>query len=639
MARALENLCIAPTYLEFFGFTRPPFARLSRPSEVFHTEQHSLLLGHLAHATERSDRLVVICGADGSGKTTLLNRYIASLSDDISFATIDETCSDATQFYCTFLRQLGFGDITGTLNELRRITKEYLVHRGIAGDVVLVMLDNAHLISAKVLEQLRWVSSTKVKDRRVLSVVLAGNSDLVRIMDSPAMSQIDFRSHVDFNIRAYTGQETANYVRHRLMLAGGINAVTFLNEAYPLIHRYTGGIPGLINMLCNAIFTEAYTLESRVITEHLVRAVADDRRLLPHVVPLRGKGRRNTDPEFKLVQREPRTGERITVRDSKTQGADEKPTARPKTPGVGVKHLTDEIDRMNEALSDSAIALQISEKAARKLASDLEKTRSVAKTAQSEIAEMATEMFTLRGELDTQNEALGGLENLFEKSRNECQSLRSRAAALENLKESKTKKDVRIADLQDELLSSSQEIMALSTRNEELESRDMELTEADADIAALASELQEATQNLVENQVQLAEYSTLILQLKTENELASSTLASMTMSASELSDAVVTSLEIVKDGVVERVVEIAESPSRFMIGRGDDSELLLDSKFVSRHHAMISCTEQRIYIEDLNSSNGTVVNLERITRCELRPGDIVMIGDYEIWTRQGIPGK
>ena len=639
MARALENLCIAPTYLEFFGFTRPPFARLSRPSEVFHTEQHSLLLGHLAHATERSDRLVVICGADGSGKTTLLNRYIASLSDDISFATIDETCSDATQFYCTFLRQLGFGDITGTLNELRRITKEYLVHRGIAGDVVLVMLDNAHLISAKVLEQLRWVSSTKVKDRRVLSVVLAGNSDLVRIMDSPAMSQIDFRSHVDFNIRAYTGQETANYVRHRLMLAGGINAVTFLNEAYPLIHRYTGGIPGLINMLCNAIFTEAYTLESRVITEHLVRAVADDRRLLPHVVPLRGKGRRNTDPEFKLVQREPQTGERITVRDSKTQGADEKPTARPKTPGVGVKHLTDEIDRMNEALSDSAIALQISEKAARKLASDLEKTRSVAKTAQSEIAEMATEMFTLRGELDTQNEALGGLENLFEKSRNECQSLRSRAAALENLKESKTKKDVRIADLQDELLSSSQEIMALSTRNEELESRDMELTEADADIAALASELQEATQNLVENQVQLAEYSTLILQLKTENELASSTLASMTMSASELSDAVVTSLEIVKDGVVERVVEIAESPSRFMIGRGDDSELLLDSKFVSRHHAMISCTEQRIYIEDLNSSNGTVVNLERITRCELRPGDIVMIGDYEIWTRQGIPGK
>ena len=639
MARALENLCIAPTYLEFFGFTRPPFARLSRPSEVFHTEQHSLLLGHLAHATERSDRLVVICGADGSGKTTLLNRYIASLSDDISFATIDETCSDATQFYCTFLRQLGFGDITGTLNELRRITKEYLVHRGIAGDVVLVMLDNAHLISAKVLEQLRWVSSTKVKDRRVLSVVLAGNSDLVRIMDSPAMSQIDFRSHVDFNIRAYTGQETANYVRHRLMLAGGINAVTFLNEAYPLIHRYTGGIPGLINMLCNAIFTEAYTLESRVITEHLVRAVADDRRLLPHVVPLRGKGRRNTDPEFKLVQREPQTGERITVRDSKTQGADEKPTARPKTPGVGVKHLTDEIDRMNEALSDSAIALQISEKAARKLASDLEKTRSVAKTAQSEIAEMATEMFTLRGELDTQNEALGGLENLFEKSRNECQSLRSRAAALENLKESKTKKDVRIADLQDELLSSSQEIMALSTRNEELESRDMELTEAEADIAALASELQEATQNLMENQVQLAEYSTLILQLKTENELASSTLASMTMSASEQSDAVVTSLEIVKDGVVERVVAIAESPSRFMIGRGDDSELLLDSKFVSRHHAMISCAEQRIYIEDLNSSNGTVVNLERITRCELRPGDIVMIGDYEIWTRQGIPGK
>ena len=83
-----------------------------------------------------------------------------------------------------------------------------------AGDPVLMMIDNAHLVHPKVLEQLRLISAIKAKNHRVLSVVLAGNSDLVQIMDSPAMSQIKFHSHVHFNIRVYTREETANYVCH-----------------------------------------------------------------------------------------------------------------------------------------------------------------------------------------------------------------------------------------------------------------------------------------------------------------------------------------------------------------------------------------------------------------------------------------
>jgi len=212
VVRALENPVTDPTYLDFFGLTRPPFARLSEPSEIFHTEQYSLLMAHLATATAHSDCLVVICGADGSGKTTLLNRYISGLGDDISYATIDETCKGEKEFYCAFLRQLGFNDITGTSRELRRITKEFLVQRGMAGDSVLMIIDNAHLVHASVLEQLRLIAAIKVKNHRVLSVVLAGNTDLVRVMDSPAMSQIKFHSHVHFNIRVYTKAETANYV-------------------------------------------------------------------------------------------------------------------------------------------------------------------------------------------------------------------------------------------------------------------------------------------------------------------------------------------------------------------------------------------------------------------------------------------
>ncbi len=806
MVRALENPGTDPTYLEFFGLKRPPFARLSRPAQIFHTEQYSLLMSHLATATEQSDCLVVICGADGSGKTTLLNRYITSLGDDICYVTIDETCNGEKKFYCAFLRQLGFNDITGTSRELWRITKEFLVHRGMASDSVLIVIDNAHLINPTVLEQIRRISAIKVKDRRVLSIVLAGTSDLERIMDSPAMSQVEFHSHVHFNIRVYTEEETANYVWHRLRLAGGSDVVKFSNEAHPLIYRYTGGIPKLINMLCNDLLTEAYALELHAITEDLVRTVADHRRLLPHVVPLQGKGRRKTDPDFKLVQPDEQTGERITPRDSTTRKPVKKPTPKAKRPDVGDENLleqisqlseqigefradrtqaledigarvrevnelrnkldaqtaeskkltsaladhSDEIGRLQQALSDSTRALQNSERASKKLATDLEKERKAAKTAQTaeteklanmleghsdevarlkqalsdstkallksekasnrlstdlererkaantaqtdiskanakveelsclksdlqgrikdlsadlkladervveidalqnntaelkdEIEKKAGELFMLRSELDSRDEVFGELEKLLQESQNESASLRLHVDDLKNLEESVSEEDARIADPKAEVAPYSQEIMALEAKNKELESRDTELEQAD-DIPTLELELQEVRQMLTGTQAQLTENSKLIAQPKPEardspkpeKQLTARTTASRLESTAEQFAGIITAFEVVRDGKIEQVMEIAEGQSRIMIGRGEDSELRLNSEFVSRHHALIFCTEKGLYIEDLNSSNGTRVNSRTITRCDLRASDTITIGNFQIRLRQ-----
>ena len=769
MVRALESPVTDPTYLEFFGLTRPPFARLSQPSQIFHTEQYSLLMAHLAAATEHSDCLVVICGADGSGKTTLLNHYISGLGDDISYATIDETCKGEKEFYCAFLRQLGFNDITGTPRELRRITKEFLVHRGMAGDPVLMMIDNAHLVHPKVLEQLRLISAIKAKNHRVLSVVLAGNSDLVQIMDSPAMSQIKFHSHVHFNIRVYTREETANYVCHHLKMAGATDAVNFSKTAHPLIYRYTGGIPNLINVLCTDLLTEAYAMESHIIKDDLVRTVADKQRLLPHVVPLQGKGRRKTDPDFKLVQSERQAEERITARDSTSKGPVEKPTVGPETTDDDSDNLlehiaqlsaqfgelrahrmralqdigtrdkdiselrkkldaqtaeteklasalgdnTDEIGRLKQALSDSTEALQKSEKAAKKLAADLKKEKSAAKTTQAdfakaeatakatakelshlnaelqaavsdltadlklaaervveidvlekntadlkdEIKKKSGDLLTLQGELDARDKALADLEKLLQESQKECASLQLRAATLKTLEESVAEKDSRIADLKAELASYSQAIMALEAENTEVESRGMKLPQAD-DISALEAELQESKQMFTETQPLLSEDSTVIAQLKTkepkspkskapkapelevpaslepENQPAADSTAPEPDSAAGRSGTIIAAFEVVKDGKIEQVLEVAESQPRIMIGRSEDSELRLNSEFVSRHHALIFCTEERIYIEDLNSFNGTIVNSKKITRCDLQAGDVVTIGDFQILSRQ-----
>ena len=763
MARALEKAGTDPTYLEYFGFTRPLFAQLSDPSQIFHTEQYSTLMAHLASATERPDCLVVVCGADGSGKTTLLNRYIKSLGDDISFATIDETCDGEKEFYGAFLRQLGFSEITGTEGELRRITKEFLINRGMADDPVLMMIDNAHLVSPSVLEQLRSIAAIKVKNRRAISVVLAGNSDLVRVMESPAMSQTKFQSHVQFAIRAYTEEETANYVWHHLRLAGGIDAVKFSKEAHPLIYRYTGGTPSLINMLCNALLTEAHTLKTKVVTDELVRTVADNRKLLPHVVPLQSKGRRKTDPDFKLVQPDRQTEERITPREStdKKPGKKQKSKAEASDPdgknllnhisqlseqfgelraermraleeiGTRDKDIdglrkqldvqtgefeklaktldenTKEIRRLNKGLSDGEKALEKSEKASKKLSADLKKEQSALKTAKDDIAKAEAtanemdqlntelqaavkdltadlkmagervgeidvlekdaaalkdeikkkdgEVATLEGALDSGNEAIGDIEEQLKESQNECAALRLQVAAMDDLEESILQRDARIAELKGELGSFSEAIMSLEVGAEKPETSDPEPAQdkgvsiLNAELQQLESdstpdaELQETELTLTGNTPALIEGLKLIPPADSETVNVPLPDKKMAMPEQAASSDVTaeqpmlssTTFEVVKDGKVEQVIALPEGQSRVMIGRAEDSELCLISEFVSRHHALISCTEKGLFIEDLNSFNGTLVNSKVITRCDLQPDDVVIIGDFEIRPRLG----
>ena len=795
-------------------------------------------MAHLATATEQPDCLVIICGADGSGKTTLLNRYITSLGDDISYATLDETCTGEKPFYSAFLKQLGFTDITGTSQELRRITKEFLVHRGMAGDTVLMIIDSAHLIHPTVYEQLRQMSAIRVKNRRVLSVVLAGNSDLERIMDSPAMSQIKFHSHVHFNIRVYTEEETANYVWHHLRLAGGSDVVKFTNEAHPLIYRYTGGIPKLINVLCHDLLSEAHDLESLEITEELVRTVADSRRLLPHVVPLQGKGRRKTDPDFKLVQPDEQEGERITPRDSKAKKPADKATPKSRKPDIGDTNLLeqisqlsqqvgefrtdrmqvledigarekdigeleskldaqiaetkalngtieehtaeigqltkelsdnkealqksekaatklakdlekeknaaitaqtaqseklasilgdhrDEIGRLKQALSDSTKALLQSEKASTKLANDLEKERKEAISAQGatakantkveelnsrksklqtkvddlkaklkkaeeravdsddidkitaelkdDIENKADELLELQGKLDSRDEAFSELENQVSELQKECASLRLQAATKKPLKESVSEKDQLIADLQAEVEANELKIKELESKNEELDSHEIEDEQAEC-IATLETELDEARQMLGQIQEELTGSSKKIKKAKAEaddspepeeqaeeislepeaEDQADESTAEpeaevqedespkskvqtdetldvpVPDSVADEAEAAISALEVLKDGKSDQVLELAENDSRIMIGRSEDSELCLKSEFVSRHHALIISSDDGIYIEDLNSFNGTLVNSEKITRHKLQVGDTIMIGKYEI---------
>ncbi|MDH4261060.1 MAG: AAA family ATPase, partial [Gammaproteobacteria bacterium] len=339
VASPLPNQHSEPTFLEFFGMTRAPFCRLEAASEIFYSDQCSLLNSHLTDATERADSLIVVCGADGSGKTTLLNQYIAGLGDDLCYAAFDETCVEGAQFYCSFLKQIGFDEISGTLRELQRITREFLIHRGKKGRHVLFFMDNAQLVRPAVLEQLRWISDIKDNDERVLSMVLAGNPKLPRIMNSPAMRSLKFRYQTNFHIRVYSERETDDYVRHRLGLAGAADAAKFSDEARALIYRFTGGIPRMINLLCNAVLGASCAQGTRVISEQLIRSIADAHGILPHVVPIKGKGRRKADSGRSLLMPDSNARKLITGQQPRTALANREFLQAPARHDAGINEL------------------------------------------------------------------------------------------------------------------------------------------------------------------------------------------------------------------------------------------------------------------------------------------------------------
>ena len=425
MPQAQENPLTEAKYLEFFGLNRAPFARLSAPSQIFDSAQYSLLMSHLASATEETDCLVVLRGSNGSGKTTLLNRYLSKLDEDVFYVTIDDSCRTASGFYSTFLRQLGFKDIMGTLKELRSITTEFLVHRASIGDTVLTVIDNAHLIRPVVLDQLQWIAAARVDDRRVLSVVIAGDSSIARIIESPALQELKFRSHIDFQIRVFTEGEAAEYMQYRLDQAGNAFAVEIDDKAQSLIYRFTGGYPGPINNLCGALLSECCEQGTRTVGQEIVRTVAGDLELLPHVFPSHGRIRRQAD----------RPEERITERES----------AAKKRKEQHARKSALEIAQLNKTLTETRQALRKSEEARKAAVADLKEEQQALEIAMTNVdkarsrnqdldfmnAQLEASVEELKADLKTADKLgteLDAVEKQLEEARSECELLQSQAA-------------------------------------------------------------------------------------------------------------------------------------------------------------------------------------------------------------------
>ncbi len=264
------------SYLEHFKLNEQPFRLTPDPEFVYWSKQHARAKAYMESTIWLADGFVVITGEIGSGKTTLLQAFLAELADDIVYAVVSQTQLTPTQFLQAVLAEFGFEPFNKRKVELLDMLNMFLIEQYSNGKKVVLIVDEAQNLSKKVLEEIRMLSGIETHKEKVLRIILAGQPELREKLESPRLKQLIQRVRLRFHIGPLDLREMHEYIEHRLEVAGHGKHDLFSEDCYDCIHRYTGGVPRLINTLCDTALLCAYAEQKTSLTQADIIAAAEE---------------------------------------------------------------------------------------------------------------------------------------------------------------------------------------------------------------------------------------------------------------------------------------------------------------------------------------------------------------------------
>jgi type II secretory pathway predicted ATPase ExeA len=269
-------------YLEHFGLTTQPF-RLTPDSDfLFMSEPHSRAKVYMDYTVWNREGFVVITGEIGCGKTTLIQKLLQDLKENVVVAKIFQTQLDEVEFLQAVLVEFGLNPFNAKKVELLDMLNTFLVDQFLQNKQIVLIVDDAHNLSLKVLEEIRMFAGLETRKEKILHVILVGQPQLNETLDHPDMQQLMQRVKLRYHIRALSEPEVGDYIRHRLNIAGASNRTLFPPPTLSLIYRYAGGIPRLINTLCDTALTCAYADNLKEVTAQVVETAAKELQWPPH---------------------------------------------------------------------------------------------------------------------------------------------------------------------------------------------------------------------------------------------------------------------------------------------------------------------------------------------------------------------
>ncbi|NNC77959.1 MAG: AAA family ATPase [Woeseiaceae bacterium] len=264
------------SYLDHFQLNEQPFQLTPDPEFVFWSKQHARAKAYMESTIWLADGFVVITGEIGSGKTTLLQSFLSELDDEVVYAVVSQTQLTAVQFLQAVLTEFGFKPFDKRKVELLDMLNMYLIEQYSNGKKVVLIVDEAQNLSKKVLEEIRMLSGIETHKEKVLRIILAGQPELKETLESPSLKQLAQRVRLRFHLGPLNRPELNQYIDHRLEVAGGKSKKLFTDDCFELIHRYTGGVPRLVNTLCDTSLLCAFADGKKRVDAEDIRAAVGE---------------------------------------------------------------------------------------------------------------------------------------------------------------------------------------------------------------------------------------------------------------------------------------------------------------------------------------------------------------------------
>jgi general secretion pathway protein A len=266
-------------YQNYFGLKESPFSISVNPRFLFMSARHRDALAHLLYGVGSGGGFILLTGEVGTGKTTINRALLAQLPDNADLAIVLNPALSAVELLATVCDEFAI-DYPGDSASLKTLTDalhQFLLANFARGRKTVLMIDEAQHLGFDVLEQIRLLTNLETDEEKLLQIILIGQPELAEKLARPELRQLNQRITARYNLEPLSRHETGAYIKHRLSIAGLPEGhELFASAAVGEVHRQTGGVPRLINLVCERVLLGAYGKEQRRISRQLVKSAANE---------------------------------------------------------------------------------------------------------------------------------------------------------------------------------------------------------------------------------------------------------------------------------------------------------------------------------------------------------------------------
>ena len=257
-------------YQQFFQFRRLPFQPTPDPHFFFFTTRHEEAFNQGLYTVRERKGFMVLTGEVGTGKTTLSRLLIEQLGPRVKSSLVFNPNLSTVELLQSINHDFGINGRSYSKKVLTDELNQFLLEQLAQGGNATLIIDEAQTLSVDCLEEVRLLSNLETSRAKLLQILLIGQPELIDKLALPQLRQLNQRIVIRAHLAPLEPQEVADYIHYRLWRAGGREAVHFEPAALELVDRYSGGVPRLINALCDRALLAAYVRGTRLISGYVM---------------------------------------------------------------------------------------------------------------------------------------------------------------------------------------------------------------------------------------------------------------------------------------------------------------------------------------------------------------------------------